>query len=569
MKICIIQGAFFPVPPLRGGAVEKQWHRLAIEFAKRGHQVTQISRQCDGLPKQEVLQGVQHIRVPSHDQPASWVLLKFWDLLYSIRAMLIAPKADIIVTHTFWAPVLLRRHRGVYICVGRMPKGQMRLYQKAARLRANTAAVRDAIVQEYPPAVSRTKVVPNPLPFDHLPPVQWERKSKVMLYTGRVHPEKGIELLLRAFTLACRLPEFEGWRLEIVGPIESGQGGGGEAWAKDLQRRFPNPNIVWCAPVYNEEALSRIYERARLFIYPSLAEKGETFGLAPLEAMAWGATPIVSNLACFRDFIAHDRNGIVFEHNGPEAAEALVAALRHGLATGADLAHQALAVRETHAIGRVAEVFLADFESILNGQALAGHAEAPTNGKRRRHSRSGQYRGASPWTLWQQVKMLLWQYAWPLLCAWTPKPFNFWRLFVLRCFGAKILGTPFVHQRTRIQIPWNVTLHDGACTGDRAALYSLDSIVIREGALVAQEAYICTGMHDLADPSWPLVTAGITIGSNVFVGARAFVLAGVTLGENSIIGACSVVTKDVPTGATVAGNPARILTTTKRPDPAE
>jgi len=43
------------------------------------------------------------------------------------------------------------------------------------------------------------------------------------------------------------------------------------------------------------------------------------------------------------------------------------------------------------------------------------------------------------------------------------------------------------------------------------------------------------------------------------IGSGATLLGGITVGENSIIGAGSVVTKDVPPGTVVAGNPARIL----------
>jgi putative colanic acid biosynthesis acetyltransferase WcaF len=163
----------------------------------------------------------------------------------------------------------------------------------------------------------------------------------------------------------------------------------------------------------------------------------------------------------------------------------------------------------------------------------------------------------TPWTFSRRVAMLAWEYAWPLLCRWTPKPLNPWRLVVLRGFGATIHGTPFVHQRARIAMPWNVELHDAACVGDRANLYSLDRITLHQGALVAQEAYVCTGTHDLADAEWPLLTAPIVVGARAFIGARAFVLPGVTVGERAIIGAMSVVTRDVPAGASVRGNPAR------------
>lgn len=53
--------------------------------------------------------------------------------------------------------------------------------------------------------------------------------------------------------------------------------------------------------------------------------------------------------------------------------------------------------------------------------------------------------------------------------------------------------------------------------------------------------------------------APVTIGNDVFVGARSVILPGVTIGNRVVIGAGSVVTKSVPDGVVVAGNPARVL----------
>lgn len=166
---------------------------------------------------------------------------------------------------------------------------------------------------------------------------------------------------------------------------------------------------------------------------------------------------------------------------------------------------------------------------------------------------------SSPWDNGHRVMRVLWEFCWFVFCVWTPKPLNPWRLFWLRVFEAKIEGTPFVHQRARIAIPWHLTLRDRACLGDRANVYSLGEIEIGERATVAQEAYLSTGSHDFSRPEIPLTTAKITIGADAFIGARAFVLPGVTIGERAIIGACSVVTKDVPPNVVAAGNPCRVL----------
>ncbi len=51
----------------------------------------------------------------------------------------------------------------------------------------------------------------------------------------------------------------------------------------------------------------------------------------------------------------------------------------------------------------------------------------------------------------------------------------------------------------------------------------------------------------------------IVIEQGAYIGCNATILPGVTIGKRAGVGACSVVTKDVPAGAVVAGNPARIL----------
>ena len=366
LRITILQGAFFPGPPVRGGAVEKLWHRLAIEFARAGHAVTQVSRAVPELPADGELEGVRHLRVPGRDQPASGLALKWADLLYTRRALRAAPDGDILVTNTFWSPILgSSRHGRIHVSVERMPRGQMRLYRRAARLRANSAAVAAAIRSELPRVGERLVVIPNPLPAAPDRPPDPTRRRRRFLFVGRLHPEKGIALLLAAFASAKSGGALAGWTLELVGPADVGRGGGGEAWLRELLRRHAHPEVSWNGPVYDPGILSARYESATVFVYPSLAEKGESFGLAPLEAMAWGCVPLVSDLACFKDFIRPGENGLVFDHRAQDPVASLARSLASATLESGPLSSAALRVRDTHSPARIAADFLADFRRLV------------------------------------------------------------------------------------------------------------------------------------------------------------------------------------------------------------
>lgn len=98
----------------------------------------------------------------------------------------------------------------------------------------------------------------------------------------------------------------------------------------------------------------------------------------------------------------------------------------------------------------------------------------------------------------------------------------------------------------------------------------LDVVPVRigDGTQIGPGVQILTADHPRAPKlRQKMLESGrpITVGKNVWIGDEAIILPGITIGDNATIGAGSVVTHDVVSGATVAGNPARLLRTAPHP----
>lgn len=369
MKISIVQGAFLPVPALRGGAVEKIWFALGQEFARRGHEVIHYSRLCDGLPADETIAGVRHLREAGADTPASLPVLKWQDLLYTRRVARRLTRADVVVTNTFWAPLIFSppKHGPLWVHVQRYPKGQMLLYRRAARLQTVSTVIARAIVSQAPSTRPRVCVIANPVPPLVAPASRPERDPNLVLFVGRLHPEKGLELLLQAARIACAAAPA--LRLRLVGPWETQFGGGGETFRRRLQELAAplRHQIEFTGPVFDEAVLAAHFASAAVFVYPSLAAKGEASPVAPLEALARGCPVVTSDLACFDDTIGTGRHARRFAHEAPDAVARLAAVLVD-LTTDRTAwpaaSAAALARAQRFSVERIADEYLAGFAAL-------------------------------------------------------------------------------------------------------------------------------------------------------------------------------------------------------------
>jgi putative colanic acid biosynthesis acetyltransferase WcaB len=125
-----------------------------------------------------------------------------------------------------------------------------------------------------------------------------------------------------------------------------------------------------------------------------------------------------------------------------------------------------------------------------------------------------------------------------------PLPFSLFR-FLYQLVVEWMLG---------IELPLNAQVGPNLQIQHGMALVINHETVIGANCILRHSTTI--GNKKLSDGSF---TGAPKIGNNVDIGSNVVILGPITVGSNAVIGAGSVVVKDVPEGAVVAGNPARVI----------
>ncbi|MBU2103100.1 MAG: N-acetyltransferase [Candidatus Omnitrophica bacterium] len=108
-----------------------------------------------------------------------------------------------------------------------------------------------------------------------------------------------------------------------------------------------------------------------------------------------------------------------------------------------------------------------------------------------------------------------------------------------------------------VYIDRNVVIRDNVKVHNKALLY--DGLIVEENCFIGPGTCFTNDKNPSSNKTRVLEGISWRLKKGASVGANVTVLCDITIGEGAVIGAGSVVTKNVPAGVTVCGNPAKIL----------
>lgn len=136
----------------------------------------------------------------------------------------------------------------------------------------------------------------------------------------------------------------------------------------------------------------------------------------------------------------------------------------------------------------------------------------------------------------------------------------------MRRFFAKNI---VAHAGKNINIEKGATFSRRLSIGDNSGLgvncHAQGTVIIGDNVMMGPDVLIYTTNHEFGSKEIPMCKQGyqperpVSIGNDVWIGARVIILPGVSIGVGCVVGAGAVVTKDVPAYCVCAGNPAKVV----------
>ncbi|UCE96963.1 MAG: glycosyltransferase family 4 protein [Candidatus Bathyarchaeota archaeon] len=338
MKICLLSWEF---PPRIVGGIARHVYGLAKALAKHGHDVGVVTLDFPGTPSYEEVEGFKVYRSKTevgHPNFLTWAFLfnhflekelatankdSNFDLIH-IHDWLVAP-AGIGFKQFLNKPLVCTMHSTEF---GRSSLNNPDSYMidgmewwacfEATRVVVTTNSMKGEICGHFHVPGDKVDVIPNAIEVEKFN-VEVDYRAirgrfgigdheKLVLFVGRLVPQKGIEYLIRAMPrISWRFPEV---KLVIVG----------EGWMRSHLEWLANQSgqswRINFAGFISDKDLLALAKSADVMVVPSVYEP---FGIVALEGMAAGTPVVASQVGGLAEVVEHDKTGVYVYPRSPDS----------------------------------------------------------------------------------------------------------------------------------------------------------------------------------------------------------------------------------------------------------
>lgn len=140
------------------------------------------------------------------------------------------------------------------------------------------------------------------------------------------------------------------------------------------------------------------------------------------------------------------------------------------------------------------------------------------------------------------------------------------RLYKLYSEFGSVGRNVHMHKKCTVSGRKQLIIGDNVWTGENFFVKDEGGVKIGSGTIISRNCEIWTSNHNYNSDDLQcipydkrMVKKPVSIGENVWIGSRVTILPGVNIGEGAVVGAGSVVTGNVPKGAVIGGNPAKVI----------
>lgn len=352
MQILMLSWEF---PPKVVGGIARHVHDLCQALAKQGMEVSVITCSAQGAPDFEVVKGVKVYRVamnnPSPPDFLTWVMqlnLNMIELANKINLMgrsfkiihahdWLTAFAGKVLKHSWQLPLISTIHATEYGRNNGLHNELQRyisnvewwLGYESWRIICCSVYMQGELQRVFQIPNDKLRIIPNgvyPAEFRNLTgdPAKVRNRycasdEKMLFYVGRIVREKGLGVLLDAFS-----------RVLAVEPKTKLVIAGKGPYLDELRHRAYQLGIynrIYFAGYVDDYTRNALYAGAQVAVFPSLYEP---FGIVALEGMAAGAVVLVSDTGGLSEIIQHGVNGLkAYCNNASSLADNIVWALQH------------------------------------------------------------------------------------------------------------------------------------------------------------------------------------------------------------------------------------------------